>query len=196
MSGTITHWMIRLRKGDTSAADGLWNYFSPNLLRQFAPQCRQLRTSDEEDIVSIAFFELTAAVMENKAEHITNRKEFWRLLKIITKRKLRDSLRYENAIKRGGEYRTVSMERRPAIAQSLTKHAPPDTTHLDDDSLIAKVLGVADKMHRPEFCRIIDCKLKGMTNAAVARELGISLRTTQYLIQDIKKLWSDTFRDA
>ncbi len=193
MSGTITGWLDRVRHGDSSAVEHLWQYFSPTMLRRLAPQCRQLRAVDEEDIVSVAFYKLTAAMIEDKAEGITNRKEFWRLLRIITKRKLNDSLRYENAKKRGGDHTVVSLDCIPDTVQP----APADSkgSNLDDDSLMQMLQQVAERMHRKEFAKIIEHKVQGMTNSEVARNLGISLRTTQYLIQDIKDAWIETFKD-
>lgn len=193
MAGTITAWLDRVRHGDSSAVEHLWHYFSPTLLRRLAPRCRQLRAADEEDIVSIAFYKLTTAMMEDKAEGITNRKEFWRLLKIITKRKLNDSLRYENAKKRGGDHKVVSIDRLPDAAEPVP--AESNRTHLDDDSLLQMLQQVAERMHRGEFAKIIEYKVQGMTNVEVARKLGISLRTTQYLIQDIKETWIETFAE-
>lgn len=193
MAGTITNWLQRMRSGDQKAVERLWQYFSPDMLRRYAPQCRQLRITDEEDIVSVAFFNLTSAMIENKADQITNRKEFWRLLRIITKRKLKDSLRYEYSQKRGGNHTIVSLHDGAAVA-SLEQDVDTNQ-HVDDDTLIEMLKDVASRMSRPEFAEIIELKLQGKKNSEIARSLDISLRTTQYLILEIKEIWCKVFQD-
>ena len=190
MAGTVTAWMNELKAGNFEACERLWDYFVPDILKKIAPDCRNLKTFDEEDIVLVAFYNLTTAMTQCKVDSVTNRKEFWRLLKTITKRRLSDLIRYERAEKRGGEDRVVS------IAQTPESFEVVDTIDHRSDccgELLSKLLEVADGMNRPEFRTIIELKVSGMTNAEVARKLGMSLRTIQYLINDIKKKWLASF---
>lgn len=194
MAGSITVWLDRMRDGDNAAATRLWNYFSPNLLRKTAPECRNLRICDEEDIVTVAFLQLTRAMKENKADGVTNRKEFWRLLCVITKRKIRDWIRYDKAKSRGGECDVISID---AVHHDFSKDFKLSSTNRENDqvSLMDRFIQMVDKMDRPEFGKIIKMKVQGCTNSKIARELGLSLRTTQYLIQDIKEAWIKTFKE-
>ena len=194
MPGTISIWIDRWRQGDSTAIEQLWAYFSPELTRRIAPECRQLTTCDEEDIVSIAFFRLTTAMLEEKADGITNRKEFWRLLSVIAQRRIRDSYRHQNAQRRGGDVKIISLHG-IAFEPDADESGAAENGSCDSNELIGRLLNVAQGMHRPEFAKIIELKTQNKTNAEVARALGISLRTTQYLIREIKQMWCNEFRE-
>jgi len=194
MAGTITDLMQQMRGGDESAIERLWRYFSPEMLRLYRPRCRTLRIENEQDVVSIAFFNLISAMTDDKVG-IANRIEFWRLLKLITKRQLRDSVRYDQAQKRGGGQKVVSLQssQTEAIVSSEQALSASDSP-ADYGALIQTLREVADQMDRPEFSKIIELKIQGKSSAEIARTLNISLRTTQYLIRDIKEIWLESFK--
>ncbi|MFK7768363.1 MAG: ECF-type sigma factor [Mariniblastus sp.] len=193
MSGTITAWLDRMRLGDPNAVERLWNYFSPDLIRNLAPECSKLKICDEEDIVIVAFYQLTKAMEENKAEGITNRREFWKLLRVITKNKVRDWLRYDTAKRRGGDERVLSIS--SCDVDDASKLQKSTIESYDDCDLIERFQKVVGKMDRPEYSEVIRLKVSGKTNAEIARELGLALRTIQYLISSIKQVWLESFRD-
>jgi RNA polymerase sigma factor (sigma-70 family) len=151
-----------------------------------------LKICDEEDVAIVAFYQLTKAMKEHKAEGITNRREFWKLLRVITKRKVKDWIRYDTAQRRGGDKKVISIE-----FCDIEDDAPmtPTPKSEDESNLIDRFHCMVNKMERPEYAEVIRLKVGGKTNAEIARELGLALRTIQYLISSIKQVWIESFRD-
>jgi DNA-directed RNA polymerase specialized sigma24 family protein len=193
MAGTITEWIVQMRAGNENAAEQLWAYFSPSLLRSYAPRCRQLRICDEDDIIVSAFYQLVKAVAEQETLLITNRKEFWRLMRIISKRQFSDWVKYDLAKKRGGSSGPVSLS--GLEGNSLEMAFSEETKQAEEaNDLMNRLQQVTEEMSRPEFSKIIELKVLGFSNCEVARELGLSVRTIQYLIKDIKQAWLTEFQ--
>lgn len=192
MSGSITAWLHLLRQGNDLAAEKLWDYFSPNLRNQIAPSCQNLKICDEEDIAITSFYRLVTA-MQNGADYpVTDRKEFWRLLLTISKNAIGDWRKYDGAARRGGHATTVSID---SGAQPIASRSRGPNSRSEQE-LFEQFAEMAEKMNRPEFLKVIELKQRGMTNAEIAIDISMSLRTVQYIIRDIKDAWCTTFGDA
>lgn len=203
MSGSVTSWIRQFRAGNRMAADFLWEYFSPGLMKNLVPKCRRLKICDEGDIAVTAFYQLLEALEQPRETAfadqgtLLNRKEFWRLLRVTTRNELCDWVRYDAAKCRGGEQVIFPIEayRDEGIA---SKPVSEDIHQQDavDDELLERLRELGQRMDRDEFNTIIRLKLQGKKNTEIARELNVSLRTTQYLISEIKEAWLATFRAA
>lgn len=191
MSGSITAWLDLLRQGNDLAAEKLWDYFSPNLQNQLAPSCQSLKICDEEDIAITSFYRLVTAMQNGASYPVTDRKEFWRLLLTISKRAIGDWRKYDGAVCRGGRAQTIPIDTgmQPVAANSRVQMR-------SEQELFGQFAEMAEKMDRPEFLQVIELKQRGMTNAEIATEIGMSLRTVQYIIRDIKDAWVTTFGES
>lgn len=195
MTGTITQLLGLARSGDHEAVEDLWHYYAPQLHRQTARQARALRIYDEEDVVAAAFFNLIRSMSREDAKEVSGRDEFWRLLRIVVKRKLIDLVRKENAACRRGSIPIESLSEDSLVCPKGDFSNAKSEAQRDEETLIKQLKCVADKLQRPESLKIIDLKVLGLTNAEVARELDLSLRTIQYLIKEIKEVWLNAVAD-
>ena len=204
MPGTVTSWLDKVRDGDSTAASRLWGYFAPTIMRNLVPKCRNLKICDEEDIAITAFYQLIAALESNEDDQITDRQEFWRLLRTITKRKVCDWHRYDNAKCRGGDYAIFPIEghseeqvAKPSEKSALAEPSKGEVSVDSPDPVLTERFKLlVSRMDRPEFETIVELKLQGKNNSEIASRLGLSRRTTQYLISEIKQTWLNTFKAA
>ncbi len=188
MSGTVTAWLNLLRDGDDAATEKIWNYFFPSLQTKIASSCRGLRICDEEDIAITAFYRLVEVMQKEDRYSVTDREEFWRLLLIISKNAVNDWRKYDSATCRGGKVNEVPLDQ---VSIPINDHRK--TTDRNESSLLSQFAEMAERMQRPEFIELIQLKQSGLNNQKIAARMGLSLRTIQYIIRDIKIAWYATF---
>lgn len=181
MTGTVTHLLHDFRSGSDEAAADLFRYFLPRMCKQLSWVSSCLRVHDEEDIAVTAFYKFCEAVKESRFDEISDRTELWHVLSIIAVRQAADTRRFENAKMRQSENGTVSIsllrtplasvDNRPDLQIELLEQCEHFLSSLNDDQMRL----VAEK------------KLEGYTNQEIANQLGISKRTTQYIICRLKE---------
>src|SRR5262249_2036139 len=95
--GSITLWLGRLQGGDSAAADGLWErYFGrlQALARTKLPAALR-HGGREEDVALDAFVSLWRGVGDGRFSELASRDHLWRLLVVITIRKVYRLMRTE-----------------------------------------------------------------------------------------------------
>src|SRR3974390_478986 len=111
--GSVTRWISDLKAGEGAAVQPLWErYFS----RMVALARTRLRTSrhkdagsDEEDAALSAFDSLCAGLARGRFPKLADRDALWRLLVVITTRKIQAQARRQTRQKRGsGQVRNSS----------------------------------------------------------------------------------------
>jgi DNA-directed RNA polymerase specialized sigma24 family protein len=194
--GSITGWIAGMKAGDLAAAQPLWErYFTRMValarvrLRASSRRGRDA-ASDEEDAALSAFDSLCAGLARGQFPQLADRDDLWRLLVVITTRKVLAQARRRLRQKRGGG------QVQPAC----------DFDALDtDDDLLARVVGseltpefavlVAD-----EYCRLLDrlgddvlrkvavLRMEGFTTDAIADQLGCARRTVARQLALIRRI--------
>jgi len=92
----ITHWIRQLEQADQAAAQDLWNHYCARLCAlarsKLTPDTR--RVYDEEDAALSAFHSLCQRMAEGRFPGLNDRHDLWRVLVVITSRKV--SLRHRH----------------------------------------------------------------------------------------------------
>ena len=92
----ITHWIRQLEQADEAAAQDLWNHYCGRLCAmarsKLTPDTR--RVYDEEDAALSAFHSLCHRMAEGRFPDLKDRGDLWRVLVVITSRKV--SLRHRH----------------------------------------------------------------------------------------------------
>ena len=183
--GEITHWLRRLKDGDPSAAQQLWQrYFARlvGLARQRLRGARR-RAADAEDVALSAFDSFYRAAEAGRFPQLADRESLWRLLVTVTARKAAHLVRDEGRQKRvGGAVaaadpevvlaEVLSREPSPAFAAEVAEECRRLLDRLGDQGLEAVAL----------------LRMEGYTVEEVARQLDCAPRTVkrkQALIRDI-----------
>lgn len=93
----ITVWIEELRASDEDAATKLWNHFVHRLYesarRQLRPDTRSVY--DEEDAALSAFNSVCGGIVKGHFPDLRDRESLWKLLLIITERKVTHRVRHD-----------------------------------------------------------------------------------------------------
>lgn len=193
-AGSITHWIAELKAGDQAAAEPLWRRYVPRLIglvQEKLGASRRNADADEEDVVLSAFRSFCAGAVNGRFTRLRDRDDLWRLLLVITVRKVCDRLKHNRAQRRGGG--RVLLE--------------TDLTAGDDDGLLDQVIG---REPSPEFALILAeeferlllrldgplrhvalWKLEGNTDQEIADKLGCCRRTVTFKLALIRRIWKE-----
>src|SRR5262245_60870661 len=103
-AGSVTHWVSLLQGGDHQAAQPLWERYFQQLvhLARARLQGTPRRAADEEDVALSAFASFCRGAEQGRFPRLSDRKDLWRLLVVITARKALDLSARERRRKRGG----------------------------------------------------------------------------------------------
>jgi len=194
--GSITRWIADLKAGDLAAVQPLWErYFARmvNLARaRLSASCRRDAGSDEEDAALSAFDSLCAGLAQGRFPQLADRDDLWRLLVVITTRKVMAQARLQLRQKRGGG--------KVQLSSDLASSGPED-----EDDILARAVGFEPTpefaaMVAEEYRRLLDrlgddvlrkvaiLRMEGVTNDAIAEQLGCSRRTVARQLTLIRRI--------
>jgi DNA-directed RNA polymerase specialized sigma24 family protein len=181
-------WANRLRAGDPVAVRDLWDRYFDRMVALARKKLRGLpgRASDEEDVALSAFKSFCRAVEDGRCDEALAPDGLWTLMMALTARKAINLWRYETREKR---------------------HRPASDQHVNQQ-LLSKIAGrepgpefialMADECERlfrrlddPELKAIALRKMEGLTNAEIARELDLTLRTIERRVRLIRNRLED-----
>jgi DNA-directed RNA polymerase specialized sigma24 family protein len=189
-SGSVTHWLERLKVGDPVAAQKLWESYFRRLVGLARKKLRGIprRAADEEDVALSAFDSFCRAVAQGRYPQLADRDDLWQQLVLITARKAIDLVHHERRQKRGGGavrgdsallrldgdssadaglQQVVGREPTPAFAMQVAEACQRLLNQLEDEDLRL----------------VAQWKMEGYTNSEIAAKLGCVPRTVE------RKLW-------
>ncbi|MEZ6088330.1 MAG: sigma-70 family RNA polymerase sigma factor [Pirellulaceae bacterium] len=186
---SVTRWFHRLIDGDEVAAEALWRYYFPQLLklaRRHVIPGEKLHDV-AEDAASSAIRIMIRGASQGRYQNVQNRDELWRLLVVATKRKVLDRLRAQQTQKRGGGAVLQPLDESIA-AFTLT---PEMLAILDED--LQELLGL---LRDDGLRRIAMLRLEGYENREIARMLDVSERTIERKLHLIRTDWEKRAGDS
>src|SRR5205823_406810 len=103
-TGSITHWISRLKAGDEAAAQKLWECYFERLVRLARKKLRGFprRAADEEDVALSAFDDFCRCAERGRFPRLSDRDDLWQVLVVLTERKAIKLVHHERRQKRGG----------------------------------------------------------------------------------------------
>lgn len=190
--GSVTLCLRDLAAGDQEAARVLWQRYGERVLQLARLKLRGTprQRADEEDVAQSVFSNLCTGALLGQFAGVADRDELWRLLVVITVRKVLNHRKYELRQKRSG-----------AVSAA--------TITVPDHAVAAAIAGLADDGPSPEFAAImnesctalLDClldptlqqiaiwKMEGYGNEDIAERLGCVPRTVARKLRLIRGLW-------
>lgn len=173
-----------MQAGDAAAAQEFWNRFSERLVKLARKRLLRLGASlgrTDEDFALSAFHQFCHNMAHGQYPDVDNRDSVWRILAVMTMRKINDGIKYHTAQKRGGvDVGEVAIDDEvpderptPDLAAELT----------DEFERLLELLG------DPKLERVTLLKLDGHTNEEIADEMQISGRTVQRMLRLIRSIW-------
>src|SRR3954471_4569539 len=104
--GSVTRWIGDLQGGGDSAAQHLWERYFHRLVHLARARLHATRRAgaieDEEDAALSAFDSFCRGAAAGRLPRLADRDDLWRLLVVITVRKVLAQLQRQGARKRGG----------------------------------------------------------------------------------------------
>jgi DNA-directed RNA polymerase specialized sigma24 family protein len=192
---SITQWIADLKRGDPGAANGLWARYFTRMVELARARLKASRGRDagrdEEDAALSAFDSLCAGLARGQFPRLSDREDLWRLLVVITTRKVMAQARRQLREKRGGGLV------RPAA--DLADSGP------DDDGILARAVGSEPTpefaaMVAEEYRRLLErldddvlrkvavLRMEGHTSDEIAEHLGCARRTVARQLALIRRI--------
>lgn len=194
MDDPVTIWLHRMRDADADAADGLWNHYCSRLrvlARSRLPSATR-RVYDEDDAAASAFFSLCRGLRDGRFSAVGDRDDLWRLLVVITARKVSHRIRDDGRRKRGGQYLVASIFGGSSQSGGMLDIEGREPT----PEFAAEVAETCDLLfgQLPEdmMREIASKKMEGYSNAEIAADLKIGKRTVERKLNLIREIWNQT----
>jgi RNA polymerase sigma factor (sigma-70 family) len=193
-AGTVTIRIGDLQNGGDAeaAAQSLWERYFDELVRLARARIQRKwgarrGAADEQDAALDALNSVILRLKRGQFPELKDRDDLWRLLVVITKRKVDKQVRAEMADKRGGG-KVVSGE---ALPDHIDLRPSPEFA-----ASMAEEVDRLIKMLPSETLRTIaKLKLEGLTDKEVAEKIGCTRETVSRKLKLIRKYWAKEIED-
>lgn len=188
---SISRWIEELRDGDDRAAEDIWHQYFEQLVRLAGRRLGSLprRVADEEDIALSALNSVILGVRNQKFPGLDDRTDLWKLLVLVTTRKV------------------IARRRRHFAAKRHDSKLVPDLDSADAATRLSEVLGrepspafaaeFAEELHvlltalpDDEFREVARLRMDGYTNREIAERLGWYEVKVERRMRIIRKCWT------
>jgi DNA-directed RNA polymerase specialized sigma24 family protein len=195
--GSVTRWLGDLKVGGDSAAQHLWERYFDRLVSLARARLRSARRvggmEDEEDAALSAFDSFCRAAAAGRFPRLDNREDLWRLLVVVTVRKVFGQVERQGALKRGGDGRLVGES--VLIGGDAAGLNGFDQIAGDEPSpelaalVVEEYRRLRDSLRTDELRRVLDLRLEGYTREEIAEHLGCAVRTVKRKLEVIREVW-------
>jgi DNA-directed RNA polymerase specialized sigma24 family protein len=190
---SVTDWIESLKAGNDLAAEKLWRRYFEALVRLARDRLRGAAraAADEEDAALNAFDSFVRGAACGRYPRLDDRNDLWRVLVVITERKVIDQAQHDRRHKRGGgkldslQLHSCEVDRRGEVAGLAGAMPTPEFAAMVADeyrSLLAR-------LHDDSLRQVALLRLEGYSNNDVAHRLGCSLRTVARKVEIIRRTW-------
>jgi DNA-directed RNA polymerase specialized sigma24 family protein len=195
--GSVTRWIGDLKAGDHEAADRLWRRYFDGLVRLAGQRLRRTAPvagdEDGEDAALSAFHSLCEGAALGRFDQLYDRDDLWRLLIVITARKVLDQVRRRRRLKRGGgrlvdeaALRGDGEEAGGAGLDGVVGDEPtPEFAALIAEEIRLRLDQLGDETLR----RIVLWRMEGYSNDEIASKLGCVTRSVERKLRVIRRAW-------
>ncbi len=197
--GSITRWIGGLKAGDEAAAQQLWERYFARMVGLAREKLRAGRCgdmgSDEEDAALSAFDSFCAGAARGNFPALADRDDLWRLLALITARKVCAQARRIHRLKRGG-----------GLVRNASDMPGPAGDDPEEDDVLARAVGseptpeaaavmaeeyrrLLDALDDPTLKKVAVWRMEGYTEDAIAARQGCARRTVARQLALIRTIW-------
>jgi RNA polymerase sigma factor (sigma-70 family) len=196
--GSVTRCIQQLKAGDVDAFQKIWEHYFEELLevaRGVMRQRKRWSIVDEDDIVQNALLSVCQGLPNNKSyQNVNSRESLWPILVAITKFKVADNFRRENAAKRGAGkvVSEANLERNfesssaIGLAQLVADDAPKPQDIVEMSEQLHVLMALLPREDLREIARL---HLEGWKNQEVAEKLEMSTRSVERKLALVRDAW-------
>lgn len=193
----VTSWFRQLEAGDEHAAHLLWQRYYRELIELARTRlgATPRRIFDEEDVALSVMRCLYEGAARGQYSGLANRRELWRLLAIITARKVIAKQRLLNKQKRGGG----RVRGDSALNGNSFGRSREGFDQFRSDAASPEVLAIAAEefqrlmalLDDDRLRQIAQFKLEGYTNEEIGDRIGLTCRSIERKLQKIRQAWAE-----
>jgi DNA-directed RNA polymerase specialized sigma24 family protein len=187
--GSVTEWLGRLQAGDVAGAQPLWERYFQRLVGLARKKLRgnKPRLGDEHDIALMAFHSFCRAAKQGRFPRLSDRKDLWQILVMLTARKTWALLKHEGCTRYGGGATVTTADLEQIIGPAPS---PAFAAQMAEDFQV-----LLNKLEDDELRELALLKMEGWTNAEIAPKLKCVLRTVERKLSLIRQIWNQEIPD-
>jgi DNA-directed RNA polymerase specialized sigma24 family protein len=191
---SLTHCLSRLRGGDQTAAQQLWETYYCRLvgLARKKLEGRVRLVADEEDVALSAIKSFCRGIERGRYPQLSDEDDPWNLLVTITLHKVLHLVRDEGRVKRGGG-RTALAARDDEDAKPLEQLMAGEPTPEFAVEVAEEAERLLGLLPKPDLVELALLKMEGYTNAEIANRWNKAERTVERKLNSIRQLWAGHF---
>ena len=144
----------------------------------------------EDDAATSAFYTLCRGLQDGRFTAISDRDDLWKLLVVITARKVSYRLRSDGRQKRGGDHNIISMFAGSAQSGTAIEVAGREPTPEFAAEVAETYDLLFDQLPETLMKDIASKKMEGDSIADIAAQLNVGRRTVERKLSLIRSLWS------
>jgi DNA-directed RNA polymerase specialized sigma24 family protein len=147
-----------------------------------------LPMADEEDIALSAFHSLCSGLRDGRFPELQSRESLWRLLLVITTRKVADQFAFDRRSKRDSNRiaRPDEGADEDDLVRQLVSREPTPEMVAQVAEQIAKLM---ESLVHEDLQSIALRKMEGFKNVEIAQELDRSVATVERKLRTIRSIW-------
>jgi DNA-directed RNA polymerase specialized sigma24 family protein len=194
--GSVTRWIGDLKAGGDSAAQHLWERYFHRLVHLARDRLRAARRAgaiaDEEDAALSAFDSFCRGAAAGRFPQLADRDGLWRLLVVITLRKVMAQLGRQAARKRGGGRlagESAAIGGDAAEGGGLDRFAGDEPSPEVAAMVVDEYRRLRDGLGSELLRQVLDLRLQGYTREEIAERLGCAERTVKRKLEIIREAW-------
>jgi DNA-directed RNA polymerase specialized sigma24 family protein len=196
---SVTYWIDLLKAGDQEAAQPLWERYFARLVSLAQKRLRGAvrAVADEEDVALSAFKSFCQAAERGRFPKLNDRDDLWRLLVVMTRRKISNQVRDQNRLKRGGGLvrHEASPSDEDAAAFDLAQHPGREPSPAFAAQVADEVQRLLKALDDPLLQALALGKMEGNANEELARQHELALRSVERKLGLIRKIWEAELKE-
>lgn len=187
---TVSTWLLRLKgQSDDLSAQKLWDSVSPRiqvLARRLIQRFGSDAAFDEDDVTVSVFTSLYSGLNTQQFPNLQDSEGLWKLLTLMTVRKVNDHTKLRRAIKRNGLTESESL-----AASKIDRCADGQPEPSVEVMMADQCRAMLSQLNDPVLEKIVLLKLDGYTNEEIAERLQYSRRTIQRMLNLVRDVWGE-----
>jgi DNA-directed RNA polymerase specialized sigma24 family protein len=194
--GSVTCWIGDLKAGGDSAAQHLWERYFHRLVHLARARLRAAHRAgaiaDEEDAALSAFDSFCRGAARGRFPDLADRDGLWRLLVVITLRKVMGQVGRQGAQKRGGGRllgESALLGSDPVEGGGLDRIAGDEPSPELAALVIDEYRRLRNSLRTEALCQVLDLRLEGYTREEIAQRLGCAERAVKRKLEVIREAW-------
>jgi DNA-directed RNA polymerase specialized sigma24 family protein len=187
--GSVSRWLGPLQNGDPAAVQELWQRYFLRLVELARKRLdqRPLHGGDEEDIALSAFDSFCRNAVEGRFPELQDRDNLWRLLVVLTVRKVSIQQRNEARQKRGGGLPApAAMDENSTLLEQVMSREPTPEMAAEMTEEYERLLRLLDS---EPLRQVAIWRMEGHSVGEIAARIGCAPKTIKRKLKLIRDHW-------